>query len=185
MNTKYAIISAILAFVPNGSAYSNNDVPMSQISAIVVDGPYEITNEKGVIGYVIAREEKLVMFAPCDGRSFKLDPQKLTKTDRDCRSSPSPKEIPLIVDCSSTNYIHSALLAKFNATGYPIGTLISIDEKQHSIHARENKTEEATIKIATVHKISTCGTSLAGFNARGQPVIQFIKAYMPFTDLEK
>lgn len=59
MNTKYAIISAILAFVPNGSAYSNNDVPMSQISAIVVDGPYEITNEKGVIGYVIAREEKL------------------------------------------------------------------------------------------------------------------------------
>ena len=155
--------------------------------ALAVDGPYEIENEGGLIGFVVARNEQLssVTFKPCIGDAFEVSNSRLQETQLDCSDSPVSDENPLMVSCrSGPPAAASEAYANATRTDGPPGTLVKLSGGLDDVRTKElRKLSELEIveSVNAVKYFVDCGPYIEGLNKDGEPLSIFVFSGDPGT----
>lgn len=164
----------VLLAVPHPSF--GDDIELAGRRKIVVgDGPYEIKDESGVIGFVVATAGNFVTFKPCSGESFSLDRNKLLPTKNKCKNAPSPDENPLVVNCGNAwDGWDKTKVAQAIKGNEPVGTTFFTTSDNEIVAQAMDPTQMAAV-IDSVAQLKDCGQYTIGFDKQGESNLRIIQ----------
>lgn len=175
MIVRFALSIIMLIVVPH--ACLGQDIELAMRKKIVVgDGPFEVKDEGGVIGFVVAMQGNIVTFKPCIGDTFSLASERLLPTKNKCKNAPSPDGNALVANCNDAwdgwNKTKVAAAVKGTET---VGTILSSagDDK---VIAQAMNPEQVIAAFDGVAELQDCGQYTIGINADGKVNLSIIQS---------
>lgn len=175
MNGRFVSLS-ILTMMMTPHACFGEDVELAARKIIVVgDGPFEIKNESGVIGFVVAMEGKTVTFRPCVGETFSLERERLVRTNNKCKDAPSTDQNPLVASCNDAWIdLDKTKVAEAIKGTEPVGTTF-VSASDNSVHPKTMNTDEMMTAVRNVAHLRDCGRFTIGYDTEGKVNLNIIK----------
>jgi hypothetical protein len=172
---RFVSLSLIVLFAMPHPSFGDDVELAGRRKIIVGDGPYEIKDESGVIGFVVAIAGNSVTFKPCTGESFSLDRNKLLRTKNKCTNAPSPDENPLVANCGNAwNGWDKTKVAKAIRGDEPVGTTF-VSNSENEIVAQAMDAAQMAAAIDSVAQLKDCGQYTIGFDKQGEINLRIIQ----------
>ncbi|WP_349434305.1 hypothetical protein [Pararhizobium sp. A13] len=146
-----------------------DDIELAMRRKIVVgDGPFEIKDEGGVIGFIVATAGNSVTFKPCTGESFSLNRDKLLRTKNKCKDAPSPDENPLVANCGDAwDGWDKTKVVQAIKGDEPVGTTF-FSTSDNEIFAQAMDPTQMAAAMDSVAQLKDCGQYTIGFDTQGK-----------------
>lgn len=142
---------------------------------VVGDGPFEIKNESGVIGFVVAMQGRTVTFRPCVGETFSLDRERLVRTNNKCKDAPSTDQNPLVASCNDAWIgLDKAKVAEVIKGTEPVGTTF-VSANDQSVLAQAMNPDQMMTAVDEVAQLKDCGQYTIGYDNEGRVNLSIIK----------
>lgn len=147
----------------------SEDIELALKRKIVVgDGPFEIKDEGGVIGFIVATAGNTVTFKPCIGETFSLDREKLLRTKNKCKDAPSPDENPLVANCDDAwEGWDKAKVAQAIKGNDAVGTTF-FENGENEVFAKAMDPGQMEAAFDGVAQLRDCGRYVIGIDTEGK-----------------
>lgn|GEM_PF-2126729 len=141
---------------------------------VVGDGPFEVSGNNGIFGFVIARKTSTVTFKPCHGPTFEIETNKLKRTTLKCEDGAAPNPHPLNVSCAYANTILLAQIPKIESSNsVAIGTVYEENGKNVTVVDKPSP-KLISDTFSKVAQFKACGDVTIGFGTTGAPVVNVV-----------
>ena len=175
MIVRFALSAIMLIVMPH--ACFGEDIELAMRKKIVVgDGPFEIKDEGGVIGFVVAMQGNTVTFKPCVGETFSLASERLLRTKNKCKDAPSPDGNALVANCNDAwdGWDKTKIAATVKGTE-PVGTTF-LSASDYTVFAQEMSPDQVIAAFDGVAALKDCGRYTIGINADGKVNLSIIQS---------
>ncbi len=178
MIVRFALSVMMLIMMPH-ACFGENIELATRKKIVVGDGPFEIKDEGGVIGFIVAMQGNIVTFKPCIGDTFSLASERLLPTKNKCNDAPSPDGNALVANCNDAwdGWDKTKIAAAVKGTE-TVGTIL-LSAGDDKVVAQTMSPEQVIAAFDGVAELQDCGQYTIGINADGMinlSIIQSVQA---------